>query len=129
MLWIAAGKPLPSRLIEEPCRNAKGWAIESRVYSEDPIRNFLPSIGPLITYKQPPLNDDPSVGPVVRLDTGVYEGGEISMYYDPMIAKLCTHANTRDIAIAAMEEALDQYVVSGLAHNLSFLRSVCRNQA
>jgi propionyl-CoA carboxylase alpha chain len=129
MLWVAAGKALPKRLTDAPHRSANGWAIESRVYSEDPLRNFLPSIGPIVTYRQPALNADPNEGPIVRLDTGVFEGGEISMYYDPMIAKLCTHAPTRAEAIDAMENALDNYVVQGLVNNINFLRSVYRNAA
>ena len=126
MLWIAAGKPLPERMIKEPHLPFSGWAIESRVYAEDPLRKFLPSIGPLITYKEPETFVTPAS--TVRIDTGVFEGGVISMYYDPMIAKLCTYAPTRAGAISAMERALDQYVVRGLGNNLCFLRSVMRNE-
>ena len=134
MLWIAAGKKLPPHLlaIKDGCMDPKGWAIESRVYAEDPIRNFLPSIGPLVTYKEPAVvngvGNGGKEGPV-RIDTGVYEGGTISMYYDPMIAKLVTHAPTREVAITAMNNALDNYVVDGLGNNLCFLRSVLRNKA
>lgn len=132
MYRVAAGKPLPERLIKNPHLQASGWAIESRVYAEDPLRGFLPSIGPLLTYKEPPQvdgkSDKHSRGITVRIDTGVYEGGVISMYYDPMISKLCTHGPTRAAAIGAMEEALDQYVVRGLVNNLTFLRSVMRNE-
>jgi len=126
MLWIAAGKALPERLTKNPFLPYNGSAIESRVYAEDPIRNFLPSIGPLITYKEPKLYATPER--TVRIDTGVYEGGLISMHYDPMIAKLCTHAATRAEAISLMEDALDQYVVQGLGNNITFLRSVYRNK-
>jgi propionyl-CoA carboxylase alpha chain len=96
------------------------------VYAEDPLRKFLPSIGPLATYIEPEqFNED---GKVIRIDTGVYEGGEISMYYDPMIAKLCSYAGDRPTAIKLMENALDRYVIRGLGNNITFLRSVCRNQ-
>ena len=126
MLWIAAGRALPERMIKQPHIPFNGWAIESRVYAEDPLRKFLPSIGPLITYREPDLKASPTES--VRVDTGVFEGGVISMYYDPMIAKLCTHSPTRAGAITAMEKALDQYVVRGLGNNLTFLRSVMRNE-
>jgi propionyl-CoA carboxylase alpha chain len=126
MINIAAGEKLPERFINNPFIPINGWAIESRVYAEDPLRNFLPSIGPLITYQEPPLSTSPNS--TVRLDTGVYEGGVISKYYDPMIAKLCTHAATRNEAITLMESALDNYVVSGLGNNLSFLSSVMQNE-
>ncbi len=126
MLWVAAGKPLPERLTKNPLLPYNGSAIESRVYAEDPIRNFLPSIGPLITYKEPVTYA--SKEGTVRIDTGVYEGGVISMHYDPMISKLCTHAQTRSQAISLMENALDQYVVQGLGNNITFLRSVYRNK-
>lgn len=127
MLWIAADKPLPERLTKNPCLPFCGWAIESRVYAEDPLRNFLPSIGPLITYREPPLLNEVE-NAIVRIDTGVFEGGEISMYYDPMISKLCTHASSRPEAIQAMENALDRYVVNGLGNNICFLRAVFRNK-
>lgn len=127
MLWIASGKALPERLTKQQCLTFSGSAIESRVYAEDPTRKFLPSIGPLITYKEPTIFATPEG--TVRIDTGVYEGGVISMHYDPMIAKLCTHAPTRPQAIALMEDALDQYVVQGLGNNISFLRSVMRNKS
>ena len=126
MLYVAAGRPLPQRMIDQPHLASSGWAIESRVYAEDPLRKFLPSIGPLVTYKEP--ETFVSAQATVRIDTGVFEGGTISMYYDPMIAKLCTHAPSRAGAIATMERALDQYVVRGLGNNLCFLRSVMRNQ-
>ncbi len=106
MLRVAAGERLPQRLIDSPHVPFNGHAIESRVYAEDPLRNFLPAIGetlvlvsshhilgPLNSYTEPPkLNQN---GNVIRIDTGVFEGGVISMYYDPMIAKLCSRADTR----------------------------------
>ncbi len=114
-----------------------GWAIENRLYAEDPYRGFLPSIGRLSRYRPPaeqasgPLLDNdkwqgdaPAGDIAVRNDTGVYEGGEISMYYDPMIAKLCTWAPTREAAIEAMRNALDGFEVEGIGHNLPFLSAV-----
>ncbi|MGV8936604.1 MAG: acetyl-CoA carboxylase biotin carboxylase subunit [Allorhizobium sp.] len=104
-----------------------GWAVECRLYAEDPYRSFLPSIGRLTRYRPPTegLQDD---GTIVRNDTGVYEGGEISMYYDPMIAKLCTWAPTRIAAIDAMSSALDNFEVDGIGHNLPFLSAVMQHQ-
>ncbi len=114
-----------------------GWAIENRLYAEDPYRGFLPSIGRLSRYRPPaeqasgPLlendkwqGDAPAGTVAVRNDTGVFEGGEISMYYDPMIAKLCTWAPTREAAIEAMRNALDGFEVEGIGHNLPFLSAV-----
>ncbi|MFV0244178.1 MAG: acetyl-CoA carboxylase biotin carboxylase subunit [Qingshengfaniella sp.] len=109
-----------------------GWAMESRLYAEDPYRNFLPSTGRLTRYRPPRETADyaPGTAPgaagevVVRNDTGVYEGGEISIYYDPMIAKLCTWSATRDQAIEAMRMALDAFEVEGIGHNLPFLSAV-----
>jgi propionyl-CoA carboxylase alpha chain len=100
-----------------------GWAIESRLYAEDPYRNFLPSIGRLTRYR-PPVEGRREDGTIVRNDTGVFEGGEISMYYDPMIAKLCTWAPDRIAAIDAMGRALDDFEVEGIGHNLPFLAAV-----
>jgi len=100
-----------------------GWAIESRLYAEDPYRNFLPSIGRLTRYR-PPQEGEAENGTIVRNDTGVFEGGEISMFYDPMIAKLCTWGEDRATAIAAMREALDGFEVEGIGHNLPFLAAV-----
>ncbi len=99
-----------------------GWAIESRLYAEDPYRNFLPSIGRLTRYRPPAEVADGTHA--VRNDTGVYEGGEISMYYDPMIAKLCSWAPDRAGAIAVMRQALDEFEVEGIGHNLPFLSAV-----
>ena len=99
-----------------------GWAMESRLYAEDPYRNFLPSIGRLTRYRPP--EEVCSDEHIIRNDTGVYEGGEISMYYDPMIAKLCSWAPTRDKAIDVMSEALDRFELEGIGHNLPFLSAV-----
>ncbi|MXU66107.1 acetyl-CoA carboxylase biotin carboxylase subunit [Oceanomicrobium pacificus] len=99
-----------------------GWAIESRLYAEDPYRNFLPSIGRLTRYRPP--EEQATDTEAVRNDTGVYEGGEISMYYDPMIAKLCTWAPDRAAAIEGMRTALDTFEVEGIGHNLPFLSAV-----
>ncbi|WP_238369692.1 acetyl-CoA carboxylase biotin carboxylase subunit [Heliomarina baculiformis] len=134
MIRVANGEELT---ITQDDIKLNGWAIENRLYAEDPYRNFLPSIGRLTRYRPPaevaagPLLDNdkwqgeaPS-GPIaVRNDTGVYEGGEISMYYDPMIAKLCTWAPTRAEAIEAMRVALDSFELEGIGHNLPFLSAV-----
>ncbi len=104
-----------------------GWAIESRLYAEDPYRNFLPSIGRLTRY-HPPVEGVQDDGTIVRNDTGVYDGGEISMYYDPMIAKLCTWAPDRLTAIDAMSKALDNFEVEGIGHNLPFLSAVMQQE-
>ncbi|MCU0912073.1 MAG: acetyl/propionyl/methylcrotonyl-CoA carboxylase subunit alpha [Rhodobacteraceae bacterium] len=119
MIRIAAGERLPFR--QEDLR-INGWAMESRLYAEDPYRNFLPSIGRLVRYRPP--EEAASELAVVRNDTGVYEGGEISMFYDPMIAKLCTWAPTRGAAIEGMRGALDAFEVEGIGHNLPFLSAV-----
>ena len=100
-----------------------GWALESRIYAEDPYRNFLPSIGRLKRYR-PPAEGTLSSGAIIRNDTGVYEGGEISMYYDPMIAKLCTWGEDRGVAIKAMKDALDIFELDGIGHNIPFLQAV-----
>ena len=99
-----------------------GWAIESRIYAEDPYRNFLPSIGRLTRYRPP---QEGKVGEaLIRNDTGVYEGGEISMYYDPMIAKLCTWGPDRYVATQAMLAALDRFELEGIGNNIPFLEAV-----
>ncbi|MFC4213949.1 biotin carboxylase N-terminal domain-containing protein [Pseudophaeobacter arcticus] len=135
MIRVANGEPLT---ITQDDVQLNGWAIENRLYAEDPYRGFLPSIGRLTRYRPPaelsggPLLDNgkwqgdapAGAGIAVRNDTGVYEGGEISMYYDPMIAKLCTWAPTRDQAIEAMRNALDGFEVEGIGHNLPFLSAV-----
>ncbi|MCE8522625.1 acetyl/propionyl/methylcrotonyl-CoA carboxylase subunit alpha [Ruegeria pomeroyi] len=134
MIRVAAGEPLS---ITQDDVKLTGWAIENRLYAEDPYRGFLPSIGRLSRYRPPaetaagPMlvngkwqGDAPTGEAAVRNDTGVYEGGEISMYYDPMIAKLCTWAPTRAAAIEAMRIALDSFEVEGIGHNLPFLSAV-----
>ena len=103
-----------------------GWAIESRLYAEDPYRGFLPSIGRLTRYRPPEECTNESC--IVRNDTGVFEGGEISMYYDPMIAKLCTWAPSRNLAIEQMSKALDRFEVEGIGHNLPFLSAVMNHE-
>ncbi|WP_176085634.1 acetyl/propionyl/methylcrotonyl-CoA carboxylase subunit alpha [Martelella sp. HB161492] len=105
----------------------KGSAIESRLYAEDPYRSFLPSIGRLTRYRPPEEGPQPD-GSVIRNDTGVYEGGEISMFYDPMIAKLCAFAADRERAVAAMATALDRFELEGIGHNLPFLAAVMQQQ-
>jgi len=122
MIRIAAGGKLE---IGQGDVRLQGWAIESRLYAEDPTRNFLPSIGRLARYRPPEEGRRGDV--VVRNDTGVAEGSEISMFYDPMIAKLCTHAPDRIGAIDAMSEALDGFVVDGIAHNIPFLAALMRH--
>ncbi|MFB9949343.1 acetyl-CoA carboxylase biotin carboxylase subunit [Rhizobium puerariae] len=129
MIRVAAGEKLS---FGQDGVKLNGWAIESRLYAEDPYRNFLPSIGRLVRYR-PPVEGRRDDGVVVRNDTGVFEGGEISMYYDPMIAKLCTwapggapgeSASARLKAIDAMGAALDDFEVEGIGHNLPFLSAV-----
>lgn len=111
MIRIAAGGKLP--FTQEQVRR-QGWALECRINAEDPARNFLPSTGRLVRYLPPPQSDG------VRVDTGVYEGGEISMYYDSMIAKLITHGKTRAEAIAHMRDALNAFVIRGISSNMAF---------
>jgi propionyl-CoA carboxylase alpha chain len=122
MIRIAAGEKLQLR--QKDIR-LDGWAIESRLYAEDPYRNFLPSIGRLTRYRPPAEARDR--GHAVRNDTGVSEGGEISMYYDPMIAKLCSWGRDRAAAIETMRTALDEFEVEGIGHNLPFLSAVMDN--
>ena len=115
MIRIAAGEAIA---FGQDDIKMEGWSVESRVYAEDPLRNFMPSIGRLVHYRQPRESG------AVRVDTGVVEGSEISMYYDPMIAKLVTHGESRDEAIARMRDALDAYYIRGINHNIPFLSSV-----
>ncbi len=119
MIRVANGEALS---ITQDDVKLNGWAIENRLYAEDPYRGFLPSIGRLTRYRPPAEVTLDSH--VVRNDTGVFEGGEISMYYDPMIAKLCTWAPTRGEAIEQMRIALDSFEVEGIGHNLPFLSAV-----
>jgi len=123
MIRVAAGEKLS---LSQPDIKLNGWAIESRLYAEDPYRNFLPSIGRLTRYR-PPQEGRQENGTALRNDTGVFEGGEISMYYDPMIAKLCSWGETRLSAIDAMGEALDRFEVEGIGHNLPFLSTVMQH--
>ncbi len=123
MIRVAAGEKLAFGQVDV---RLNGWSIESRLYAEDPYRNFLPSIGRLTRYR-PPAEGAHEDGTIVRNDTGVYEGGEISMYYDPMVAKLCSWGPDRQAAIEAMSRALDDFEVEGIGHNLPFLSSVMQN--
>jgi propionyl-CoA carboxylase alpha chain len=125
MIRVAAGERLA---FGQDDVKLNGWAIESRLYAEDPYRNFLPSIGRLTRYR-PPAEGTAADGTIVRNDTGVFEGGEISMYYDPMVAKLCAFApgegaEARLAAVDAMARALDGFEVEGIGHNLPFLSAV-----
>jgi propionyl-CoA carboxylase alpha subunit len=122
MIRVAAGEPLA---IKQADVALNGSAVESRIYAEDPYRNFLPSTGRLVKYR-PPAEATAS-GITVRNDTGVYEGGEISIYYDPMIAKLVTHADTRAKAIAAQAQALDAFYIDGIRHNIPFLSALMQS--
>jgi propionyl-CoA carboxylase alpha chain len=122
MIRIAAGEALS---LKQSDVKLKGWAVESRIYAEDPTRNFLPSTGRLISYR-PPLEGHAD-GVTVRNDTGVYEGGEIPIFYDPMIAKLVTHASDRLAAIEAQAKALDEFAIEGIRHNIPFLASLMQH--
>ena len=115
MIRVAAGEKLP---LGQDDVGIEGWAIEARVYAEDPFRNFLPSTGRLVYYR-PPAEDEH-----VRVDTGVYEGGEVSMFYDPMIAKLITRGDDRAEAIARMRSALDRFIIRGVSNNIAFLSAL-----
>lgn len=118
MIRIAAGESLT---LQQSDITPKGWAMEARLYAEDPERDFLPSIGQLLRYREP-------TGDGVRVDSGVEEGGAISMFYDPMIAKLITFADTREDAITRLEEALDEYEIRGIQSNRQFLSAVLENE-
>ncbi|TWU29777.1 acetyl-CoA carboxylase biotin carboxylase subunit [Bythopirellula polymerisocia] len=112
MIRIAAGESLQ---FSQTDVKLSGWAIEARIYAEDPFRNFLPSVGRLVRYAPPAESDN------VRVDTGVYEGGEVSIHYDPMIAKLITYGADREESIQRMRRALNEFTIRGVAHNISFL--------
>jgi len=114
MIRVAAGEKLA---LAQNDVTLTGWAMESRVYAEDPFRNFMPSIGRLSGYREPE-------GEGVRVDSGVYEGGEVSMHYDPMISKLITYGDNREAAIDLMVDALDAYYIRGVNHNISFLNAL-----
>ena len=119
MIRVAAGEKLP--FTQDQVRR-EGWAIECRINAEDPFRNFLPSTGRLVRFLPP--EEEPGA---VRVDTGVYEGDEISMHYDSMIAKLITHGGTRDQAIARMHDALNAFVIRGISSNLAFQSALTRH--
>ena len=122
MIRVAAGERLS---IAQGDVKLTGSAVESRIYAEDPYRNFLPSTGRLVKYRPPAEGVEGGV--TVRNDTGVGEGGEISIYYDPMIAKLVTHAPTRDEAISAQARALDAFYIDGIRHNIPFLAALMQH--
>ena len=122
MIRIAAGEKLP---LKQNDVKLDGWATESRIYAEDPYRNFLPSIGRLVRFVPPAEGKQGKI--TVRCDTGVTEGSEISIFYDPMIAKLCTHAPTREEAIDAMASALDAFAIEGVENNIPFLAAIMHN--
>ena len=115
MIRVADDQELPVR---QKDITLNGWSLEARVYAEDPLRNFLPSIGRLVHYQAPAETD------TVRVDTGIEEGSEVSMFYDPMIAKLVTFGADRNEAIANMNDALDAYYIRGVSHNISFLNAL-----
>ena len=127
MIRVAAGEPLG---FGQDDVGINGWAIESRVYAEDPYRGFLPSTGRLVRYS-PPLRSSPNeLGedlPYIRLDDGVVEGGEVSLFYDPMIAKLITWAPTRDAAAELQVAALDRFEIEGPGHNVDFLSALMQH--
>ena len=122
MIRIAAGEKLP--FSQEDVKQA-GWAVEARVYAEDPTRNFLPSIGRLVRYC-PPANANGGDG--IRVDAGVFEGAEISLYYDPMIAKLCAYGEERNQAIDRLSDALDAFYIAGVRHNVAFLGAIAASE-
>ena len=119
MIRVAEGNKLP---FKQKDINLKGWAMESRIYAEDPTCGFLPSTGRIIWYKEPQINEN------IRLDSGIYEGGEVSMFYDAMIAKLCTYSETREQAIALMQRVLGEYIIRGISHNIGFLQAIFSNE-
>ncbi|MBU6339760.1 MAG: acetyl/propionyl/methylcrotonyl-CoA carboxylase subunit alpha [Rickettsiales bacterium] len=119
MIKIALGETLPFK--QEDIK-LKGWAMESRVYAEDPSRGFLPSSGRINLYIEPQESEN------VRVDSGVYEGGEVSMFYDAMIAKLCSYGQTRKEAIDHMCNALGSFAIGGVSHNMSFLETIMHNE-
>ena len=115
MIRVAAGQTLP---IAQPQVRLEGWALECRIYAEDALRGFLPSTGRLVRYMPP------SESAHVRVDTGVFEGGAVSMFYDPMVAKLVTHGADRAQALARMRQALDAFYIRGIETNISFLAAL-----
>ncbi len=119
MICVAAGEPLD---ITQDRIRRRGWAVESRIYAEDPARDFVPSTGRLATYREPPAGRSGEC--VVRVDAGVVEGSEVSVFYDPMIAKLVTYGPDRASAVTAQAEALDRFVIDGIRHNIPFLAAL-----
>ncbi len=119
MIKVALGEKLPFK--QEDIK-LNGWAMESRIYAEDPSRGFLPSSGRINLYLEPERSKN------VRIDTGVYEGGEVSMFYDAMIAKLCSYGKDRKEAIEHMRHALESYVIGGVSHNISFIETIMKNE-
>lgn len=123
MIRVAAGEKL---VLKQSDIRLDGWAVETRIYAEDPYRNFLPSTGRLTRFRPPA--ETSAGGITVRNDTGVTEGGEVSLYYDPMIAKLVTHGPTRKDAVAAQVDALDAFTIDGIRHNIPFLSAVMAHE-
>lgn len=124
MIHIAAGEKLKHQQTDI---GINGWSMEARVYAENPFREFLPSTGRVTRYVEPVMADDQSASPQpphVRVDSGVFEGGEVSIFYDPMISKLITWGESRDIAIDRMHNALDQYQIDGVTTNIPFLSAL-----
>jgi propionyl-CoA carboxylase alpha chain len=119
MIRVAAGEALS---FNQSDLGIRGWAIESRIYAEDPSRDFVPSVGRLVRYRPPAEGTDEDI--TIRNDTGVYEGSEVFLHYDPMIAKLITYAPTRSTAISAMSQALDTFYIDGIRQNIAFLSAV-----
>ena len=119
MIRIAEGHKLP---FKQKDIKLNGWAMESRIYAEDATCGFLPSTGRIIGYKEPKLSEN------VRLDTGIYEGGEVSMFYDAMIAKLCTYSENRSKTIELMKNSLGEFIIRGVSHNIGFLQAVYNNK-
>ena len=115
MVKIASGYQLP---FKQKGIKLNGWALESRICAEDPSCGFIPSTGKITSYKEPPTSEN------IRVDTGTYDGGEISMFYDSMIAKLCTYGKDRNEAIELMKKALGEYVIRGISNNISFLQAI-----
>jgi propionyl-CoA carboxylase alpha chain len=118
MIRVAAGEELP---FSQEGIQLNGWAVESRIYAEDPNRRFMPSTGRLVRYRAP------EEAPEIRVDSGIYEGAEISMFYDPMIAKVTTWDRDRTSAVALMRRALDEFYIKGVAHNIAFLTALMAN--
>ena len=125
MIRVAAGEKLA---FSQDDVRLNGWSVETRVYAEDPYRGFLPSTGRLVRYQPPAASPaEAADDPLVRVDDGVSDGGEVSMFYDPMVAKLITHGPTREAAIDAQIAALDQFVIDGISDNVDFLSTLMQH--